>query len=88
MMTRQAQAYLRRIEASRPQTAMGHLSQMAAGLTHRVTAARLATIARAVPALTIVTGDEDHLVDPRNSEWMAKQMPVSPLRAVMWHQHS
>jgi hypothetical protein len=61
---------------------MGHLSQMAAGLTHRVTAARLATIARTVPALTIVTGDEDHLVDPRNSEWMAKQMPVSFLFVV------
>jgi hypothetical protein len=56
---------------------MGHFSQMGAGITHRVSASRLAQIAKTIPKVTILTGDQDHLVDPRNSEWMAKCMPVS-----------
>lgn len=72
-----SQVYLTRMLATRAQSGVGHISQMGAGLGHRVTATRLARIARTIPKVTIVTGDEDHLVDPRNSEWVASCMPVS-----------
>lgn len=54
---------------------MGHISQMSAGITHHVAPARLRTISHSVPRITIVTGDVDNLVDPRNSEWLSQHMP-------------
>jgi hypothetical protein len=72
----QTKIYHTRIAATRPQSGMGHLSQMAAGMGHRVVPERLAKISKSVPKVTIVTGDDDHLVDPRNSEWLATCMPV------------
>jgi pimeloyl-ACP methyl ester carboxylesterase len=54
---------------------MGHLSQMMAGTTHHVSPARLQEIAKTIPHVMIVTGDDDNLVDPRNSEYLAAQMP-------------
>jgi len=47
---------------------------MAAGLTHNVPPARLAYIAANIPKITIVTGDEDHLVHPSGSERIKKGM--------------
>jgi pimeloyl-ACP methyl ester carboxylesterase len=69
------QTYQRRIEITKPQTLMGSISQMAAGLTHSVSPARLHAISLSVPKVVIVTGDEDHLVDPRNSAYLKKHMP-------------
>jgi pimeloyl-ACP methyl ester carboxylesterase len=41
---------------------------MAAALTHYVSSDRLTFIAANIPKIAIVTGDEDHLVDPAGSE--------------------
>lgn len=68
------QGYLDRIEITRPQTALGAMSQMAAGLTHRVSVSRLQSIARSIPKILILTGTEDNLVSPENSKWLAKWM--------------
>lgn len=48
---------------------------MAAGLTHRVTGDRLREISRLVPKVIIVTGDEDHLVNPERSRFIKANMP-------------
>jgi len=69
------QAYLRRIEITKPQRFLGHVSQMAAGLTHHVTPDRLRKISASIPKIVIVTGDKDHLVDPVKSEWLRDAMP-------------
>ncbi|KAF8599620.1 alpha/beta-hydrolase [Ceratobasidium sp. AG-I] len=70
----QTRLYMVRILATTPQTLVGTLSQMAAGLTHYVSPDRLKQIARDVPKVVLVTGDEDHLVPPKRSEWIKKCM--------------
>lgn len=52
---------------------------MAAGLTHRVSGDRLREISRLIPKVVIVTGDEDHLVDPRRSKFIKANMPEAEL---------
>jgi len=64
------QSVLDRLEVTRPQTLVGAISQMSAGLTHHVNADRISAIARSIPRILILTGDWDNLVDPRNSKWM------------------
>jgi pimeloyl-ACP methyl ester carboxylesterase len=54
---------------------MGNLSQMAAALTHHVQPERLRRIARAIPKVLILTGDDDNLVRPSNSVYLKKEMP-------------
>lgn len=70
----QTRLYMTRILATAPQTLMGTLSQMAAGLSHRVSPERLRQIAKDVPKVVLVTGDEDNLVPPERSEWIKKCM--------------
>lgn len=48
---------------------------MAAALTHYVSPDRLAKISSNIPKVTIVTGDNDNLVDPSHSFYMKKHMP-------------
>lgn len=48
---------------------------MSAGLTHRVAPDRLRKISQSIPKVLIVTGDQDHLVDPRNSQYLKDCMP-------------
>ncbi|KAF7983056.1 hypothetical protein HWV62_23949 [Athelia sp. TMB] len=67
--------YLRRFELTPPQTLGGAVSQMAAGLTHSVSKARLVRIASTIPKVLIVTGDVDHLVAPTNSKYLSQCMP-------------
>ncbi|KAI0319253.1 alpha/beta-hydrolase [Amylostereum chailletii] len=74
--------YEQRMTFVRPQQPLGALSQMFAGLSHHVTAARLRQIAASVPKITIVTGDQDHLVAPANSKYLHENMPGSEL--VIW----
>jgi pimeloyl-ACP methyl ester carboxylesterase len=62
------QLYARRLSHTRRQTLPGAVSQMWAGLTHYVSPERLGSIARGVPRVMIITGDEDWMVDPRGSE--------------------
>ena len=52
---------------------------MAAGLTHRVSEDRLREISRCILKVVIVTGDEDHLVDPRGSKFIKANMPEAEL---------
>lgn len=70
----QIRLYMTRILATTPQTLMGTLSQMAAGLSHRVSPERLRQIAKDIPKIALVTGDEDNLVPPSCSEWIKKCM--------------
>ncbi|QRV75422.1 alpha/beta hydrolase family protein [Ceratobasidium sp. AG-Ba] len=70
----QTRLYMVRILATTPQTLVGTLSQMAAGLTHYVSAERLRQIAMDVPKIILVTGDEDNLVPPTRSEWIKECM--------------
>lgn len=60
-------AYLRRIAHTRPQPFLGMLSQTLAALTHHVPTSSLANIARSIPKIAILTGDNDNMVDPQNS---------------------
>ncbi|KAF8665599.1 hypothetical protein AX16_000056 [Volvariella volvacea WC 439] len=71
--------FLRRITITKPQQFHGHISQMIAGLTHRVTPDRLAFISKSIPKVTIVTGDEDHLVLPVHSLELKAAMPEAEL---------
>ena len=52
---------------------------MAAGLTHRVSGDRLREISRLIPKVVIVTGDEDHLVNPDKSRFIKANMPEAEL---------
>ncbi|CAE6515818.1 unnamed protein product [Rhizoctonia solani] len=70
----QTRLYLSRLLITRKQTLMGTLSQMAAGLSHRVTPERLRQIANDIPKIVLVTGDEDNLVPPERSEWIKQCM--------------
>jgi pimeloyl-ACP methyl ester carboxylesterase len=50
------------VAITKKQRLVGHVSQMAAGLTHHVSAERLGRIGERVPRVAIVVGDEDNLV--------------------------
>ncbi|KAL1744899.1 Alpha/Beta hydrolase protein [Schizophyllum fasciatum] len=68
----QTEELLYRIQNTRPQQLMGHLSQMVAALSHHVDVVRLSEIGRAVGApgagwIGVVCGDQDHLVATANS---------------------
>ncbi|KAF9468764.1 alpha/beta-hydrolase [Collybia nuda] len=78
----QSEAYLRRIDITLPQAFLGHISQMAAGLTHYCSPERLRSISSSVPKITIITGDEDNLVLPRGSRRIKSCMPEAEL--VVW----
>jgi pimeloyl-ACP methyl ester carboxylesterase len=78
----QTEAYLRRIDVTPPQTFSGSIAQMAAALTHHVSASRLHGISASIPKVLIVTGDKDHLVDARNSYHMKEHMPQAEF--VQW----
>ncbi|KZO99439.1 alpha/beta-hydrolase [Calocera viscosa TUFC12733] len=77
-----AHEIIERSRVTRKQTLQGSLSQMAAGLTHYVSPARLHKISRSIPKIIILTGDEDHLVAPRNSQYLKEQMPEAEL--IVW----
>ena len=48
---------------------------MAAGLTHYVSDDRLRKISAEIPKVVILTGDDDHLVDPQKSFYLKEHMP-------------
>lgn len=73
------QEFIRRTTIARKQSVMGHFSQMAAGLTHHVQPERLSRISAQIPKITIVTGDEDHLVRISNSFRLKAAMPEAEL---------
>jgi len=57
---------------------------MSACITHHVTPERLRKISASIPKVLIVTGDKDHLVDPRNSRYIKEHMPEAEL--VEWEE--
>ncbi|KAI9249548.1 Alpha/Beta hydrolase protein [Sporodiniella umbellata] len=63
--------FLARMDRSRAQSLMGSLSQMAAGLRHHVSDARLRAIRETRVPVLVMTGTVDHLVDPANSYHLA-----------------
>ncbi|KAJ7591631.1 alpha/beta-hydrolase [Mycena floridula] len=71
----QTEIYVRRVTLTRKQRLVGHVSQLLAGLTHRVTAERLGTISNSVPKVLILTGDQDKLMDPKHSLELKEAMP-------------
>ena len=76
------QRYLRRLDITRPQTVIGHFSQMIAGLTHYVSPNRLRSISAGIPKVLILTGDSDNLVRPNNSTILKEHMKEAEL--VVW----
>lgn len=74
--------FLRRGSVTQPQGLIGHLSQMAAGLTHHCQPHRLLLISKSIPKVVIVTGDEDNLVSPHHSRELKESMPEADL--VQW----
>lgn len=78
----QIEAFLKRVAITAPQTFLGAISQMAAGLTHHVSASRLRTISASIPKVLIVTGDQDNLVEVRNSYRIQEHMPEAEF--VQW----
>ncbi|KAI0361926.1 alpha/beta-hydrolase [Trametes cingulata] len=71
--------FIRRTKFTRSQTFFGSISQMAAALTHHVSPDQLRKISSSIPKVTIVTGDEDNLVDPSNSRLLKQHMPEAEL---------
>ncbi|KAG8979225.1 hypothetical protein FRB90_008169 [Tulasnella sp. 427] len=65
---------IRRINTTRKQTLVGALSQMAAAMRHYVSPARLRTISKSIPKIYIMTGDEDYLVQTKNSHHLKSCM--------------
>ncbi len=61
---------------------MGVLSHNWAPLVHYVSPARLQAISSTIPKIIILTGDNDNLVEPRNSFYLKQNMPEAEL--VQW----
>ncbi|KAF8075949.1 alpha/beta-hydrolase [Lyophyllum atratum] len=78
----QTEAFLRRVNITTPQQFMGHISQMAAGLTHHCAPDRLQLISSSIPKVVILTGDQDNLVLPQHSLELKDAMPEAEL--VQW----
>lgn len=71
--------YRYRMLNTRPQTPIGAISQMIAGMTHYVAPERLKHIAENVGKVVILTGDEDNLIRPENSFKIAEAMTAGEL---------
>ncbi|CEG63070.1 hypothetical protein RMATCC62417_00277 [Rhizopus microsporus] len=65
---------LARMDRSRPQTLWGNMAQMAACMTHHVSEARLQKIRETGIPILVMTGTWDHLVNPRNSYYLADKL--------------
>ncbi|KAJ7211220.1 Alpha/Beta hydrolase protein [Mycena pura] len=76
------ETYLRRTLFSPKQLVIGHVSQLAAGLTHSVSTHRLRQISERVPKVVILCGDEDHLMHLQHSRDLKASMPKAEL--VQW----
>ena len=66
-----------RFAFTRRQTLAGAFAQLRAVATHRVSSAQLREINEHIPAMAILTGDEDNLVNPANSEFLHKHLPAA-----------
>ncbi|KAH0587043.1 hypothetical protein H2248_005864 [Termitomyces sp. 'cryptogamus'] len=71
----QNEEFIRRVAITQPQRFIGHISQMAAGLTHYCSSDRLRYISSSIPKVVILTGDIDNLVLPAHSLELKASMP-------------
>ncbi|KAF7319087.1 AB hydrolase-1 domain-containing protein [Mycena chlorophos] len=71
----QTKTYLRRAAFGPKQQIMGHISQLGAGLTHRVSRVRLRRISDTIPKIAILCGDQDNLMDLQHSRDLKAGMP-------------
>ncbi|KAJ7739976.1 Alpha/Beta hydrolase protein [Mycena maculata] len=71
------ESYLRLIGTSPKQRIIGHISQLAAALTHYVSPDRLRQISETVPKVVILCGDQDSLIDLRHSRELKAGMPAA-----------
>ncbi|KAF8839893.1 alpha/beta-hydrolase, partial [Paxillus ammoniavirescens] len=71
----QSELLRRRFEMTQPQTLMGSLGQMSAGITHRVTPDRLRKISAAIPKVLILSAAEDNLIHYSEGEYLKSHMP-------------
>ncbi|KAG2149332.1 Alpha/Beta hydrolase protein [Suillus clintonianus] len=71
----QSSFYHWRLKITRPQTPIGALSQMYAGLTHYVSPARLRKISSSIPKVVILTGDQDDVIRSSDSRHLHRHMP-------------
>ncbi|KAK0502852.1 Alpha/Beta hydrolase protein [Armillaria luteobubalina] len=79
---RETEVLTKRMNLTKPQTLLGTVYQMCAGLTHHVTPDRLRKISSSVPKVLLVTGDEDNLVKADNTFYLKRHMPEAEL--VQW----
>ncbi|KAJ7131750.1 alpha/beta-hydrolase [Mycena crocata] len=78
----QTESYLRRVIFSPKQKFIGHVSQLAAALTHRVSPDQLRQISKTIPKVVILCGDQDLLMDLQHSRDLKACMPEAHL--VQW----
>lgn len=57
-------------------------------LTHRVSPSELKQINEAIPRITIITGDQDNLVNPLNSQHLQEHMLNAELHVVKGGGHA
>ncbi|KAG6849749.1 hypothetical protein H0H93_005547 [Arthromyces matolae] len=69
------EGFIRRAKLTQPQRFLGHISQMAAALTHHCSPDRLRFISSSIPKVVILTGDIDNLVLPLHSQEIKACMP-------------
>ncbi|KAH8921208.1 alpha/beta-hydrolase [Atractiella rhizophila] len=66
--------FLRRVNTGRPSTAMGRFSQISAGMFHRVKPERLEKLGRSIPAIGVITGNDDNLIYWKESEILKRYL--------------
>ncbi|KAJ1722030.1 hypothetical protein LPJ61_005974 [Coemansia biformis] len=76
MMAYCVQNAVRRSKYTRPMSFSGFLNQVGVVFRHYVSPARLANLGRMLPGkrILIVTGDEDHMVRTKNSDYLADKI--------------
>ncbi|KAM6494697.1 hypothetical protein JOM56_009320 [Amanita muscaria] len=75
----EVEEFVHRVSVTRKQQFMGHVSQMAAGLTHAVQPEPLRHIFQSIQKVAIVTGDEDNLIHLSNAYRLKEAMSEAEL---------
>ncbi|KAF8431824.1 Alpha/Beta hydrolase protein [Boletus edulis BED1] len=67
--------FRRRVQLTKPQTLMGALGQMAAGITHSMSPERLAKVSASVPKVLILSAAEDIVIPAAEGANLKRHMP-------------
>lgn len=68
------ESFERRSRRTRPSTGVGFLAQLGAAATHYVSKERLRILKFSEIRILVTTGTIDHLVNPANSHYLAKEL--------------